>query len=136
VAVDPAEIERELTKLEAIQADLAAIATRDDEGRRADLIALRRQLSDQIALLGRLADDLFGNHVSPELKAEYRSRFSAMRSKTALHQANWPAVRLGQFDDDYRTSATGVRDANRAFVAWMRATLRQLRTAPGGAREP
>jgi len=47
-----------------------------------------------------------------------------MRSAAAMHQANWPAVRLDEADADHRESALAVREANRDFVAWVRQTLR------------
>ena len=50
-----------------------------------------------------------------------------MRSAAALHQANWPAVRLGEDIEQYRASAVGVRQANKEFVAWVRGALDHLR---------
>jgi hypothetical protein len=112
-----------VARLEQVQADLAAISSRDDDRRRHDLIELRRSLSLHIAEVGRIADPHFAD-TAPEIAQTYRSRFSAMRSAAAMHQAEWPAVRLDQADASYRASALAVRDANRAFVAWIRDALR------------
>lgn len=122
---ETAEILRELTALERVQARLATIATRTDDQRRHDLIELRRELSQQIAKVGRVADPIFAS-ADMETAREYRARFSRMRSAAAIHQANWPAVRLGEAADAYRKSALAVREANRDFVAWVREALAAL----------
>lgn len=123
---DRATIERELTRLETVQADLASIASRTDDARRRDLIDLRRQLSAQIAMVGQTADAFFAAHTDEETARTYRAKFSRMRSAAALHQASWPAARLGESAVEYRTSAIGVREANREFIAWARAALAAL----------
>ena len=111
-----------VTALEQVQADLAAISGRTDERRRHDLIDLRRQLSLHIAEVGRVADPWF-SEADAELAQTYRAKFSRMRSAAAMHQANWPAVRLDQADAEYQRSVLAVRDANRDFVAWIRQAL-------------
>lgn len=119
-------LSRELTALEAIQAELASIADRTDDARRHDLIRLRRDLSLRIAEVGKIAEPIFGA-AEAGMAQEYRGKFSRMRSAAALHQANWPAVRLGEDVEQYRASAQGVRQANKEFVAWVRGALDQLR---------
>ena len=126
-----ARIANELDILEKVQTDLATIAMRTDDRRRQDLIELRRQLSQQIAEVGRLAEPVFSSPAGADLAPTYRSLFSKMRSLAAIHQAKWPAVRLGEGDTakEYSQSAVGVREANKAFVAWMRDALVQLEAA-------
>ena len=128
---DFARIANELDILEKVQTDLATIAMRTDDRRRQDLIELRRQLSQQIAEVGRLAEPVFSSPAGADLAPTYRSLFSKMRSLAAIHQAKWPAVRLGEGDTakEYSQSAVGVREANKAFVAWMRDALVQLEAA-------
>jgi hypothetical protein len=120
---DTKEVLRAVTALEQVQAELAAISARTDERRRHDLIDLRRKLSLHIAEVGRIAEPHFAK-ADPEVLQSYRTKFSRMRSAAAMHQANWPAVRLDQADADYQQSVLAVRDANREFVAWVRQTLR------------
>ncbi len=112
-----------VSALEQVQAELAQISSRTDERRRHDLIDLRRKLALHIAEVGRVAEPWFGE-ADAELAQTYRAKFSRMRSAAAIHQANWPAVRLDQADEEYRRSVLAVRDANRDFVAWIRETLR------------
>lgn len=123
---DRATIESELTRLEKVQADLASIASRTDDERKRELIELRRQLSAQIAVVGQSADAFFTTHADEETARTYRAKFSRMRSAAALHQASWPAARLGESVGEYRISAMGVREANREFIAWARAALAAL----------
>ena len=58
-----------------------------------------------------------------DLSQAYRAKFSRMRSAAAIHQANWPAVTLGDDPEKYQQSANGVREANRNFIDWMRGML-------------
>lgn len=116
---------RELDALEAVQVELAAIANRSDDARKHDLIRLRRDLSLQIAKVGEAAEPIFGA-AEHGLSQDYRNRFSRMRSAAAIHQADWPAVRLGEDVERYQASARGVREANKAFVAWVRSALTDL----------
>ncbi|MEO9133159.1 MAG: hypothetical protein ABI240_18380 [Sphingomonas sp.] len=122
---DFALLRKELNSLEAVQAELAGIATRTDDARKHDLIQLRRKLASQIGEVGKVADTALAN-VDVAFKQAYRDHFSRMRSAAALHQANWPAVRLGEDIDNYHISAKGVRQANREFVAWTRGAIDQL----------
>jgi len=116
---------KELTALEAVQAELAGIATRTDDARKHDMIQLRRKLAAQISEVGKVGDTIFAN-VDVAIKQAYRDHFSRMRSAAALHQASWPAVRLGEDINQYHLSAKGVRQANKEFVAWTRDALEQL----------
>lgn len=109
-----------LHDLERVHQDLALIAERTDDARR-DLIARRRELSALMARIGPLAEAAFA--ADPAALRRFRSLFSTMRSAAALHQANWPAVRLNDDRAAYQLSALVVRDANRRFVAWLREAL-------------
>jgi len=120
------QIARELQTLERVHSQLATIATRTDDRRRHDLIELRRQFSQQMAEVGRLAEPLFASVPDPGLQQTYRSHFSRMRSMAAAHQANWPAVRIDESIGQYRRSAQAVTEAHREFIAWMRQALAQI----------
>jgi len=122
---DFASLSRELDALEAVQVALASIAGRTDDARRHDLIRLRRELSLQIARVGTVAEPIFGT-AAPGLNQDYRNKFSRMRSAAALHQADWPAVRLGENVKQYQASALAVREANKLFVTWVRNALADL----------
>jgi transposase len=112
-----AQLHDEVDRLEKVQAELAAIANRTDGARKRELIDLRRMLSEQIARVGELAERFFSQANNAELVKEFRRNSTSMRSKAASHQANWPAIRLDEADEEYQRSARSVRDANRALVA-------------------
>jgi hypothetical protein len=122
---DFARLLKELDALEAVQAELAGIATRTDDARKHDLIKLRRKLAVQIGEVGAVADAIFAN-ADASIKQAYRDRFSEMRSAAARHQTNWPAVRLGEDIEQFHASARGVRQANKEFIAWTRGAIEQL----------
>jgi hypothetical protein len=117
------EVSGELDRLEQVQKDLAAVSSRTDPERARDLIRLRRELSQQIRRMGHVAEGYFEAKGDAQAMQQFRERFSTMRSRAATHQADWPAVRLDEADESYHQSARAVREANRAFVAWMRQVL-------------
>lgn len=119
------QISEALAALARIQMELHGIATRSDEQRKYDLVELRRRLASQIAQIGQMSEPLFQG-AEPAVAQEYRNRFAAMRSASAMHQANWPAVRLGEDTPAYQRSGETAGDAMRAFISWMRATVPHL----------
>ena len=121
-----ADILRELEKLEKLQIELAAIASRSDERRRHDLIDLRRKQAEQHVVLDRVVGPFFAD-ADTAIAREYREAYSRMRSAAAIHQASWPAVSIDEANGAYAQSASGVRDANRHFVAWVRKALQASR---------
>jgi hypothetical protein len=91
------------------------------------MIDLRRRLSAQIAEIGKVSEPLFAAHGGPDILQQFRNTFSRMRSAAAIHQANWPAVRLGEAEAEFERSAATVREANRAFLEWTRSAIVALR---------
>ncbi|MDG2533026.1 hypothetical protein P6144_05165 [Sphingomonas sp. HITSZ_GF] len=121
-----AAVSEALNALERIQTELAAVSSRTDERRKYDLIELRRELAAQIATVGQLVEPLLIALDLPDELQLFREKFSQMRSAAALHQANWPAVRLDEADDTYSLSVRQVRERNRDFVAWMRSAMARI----------
>ncbi|HSX55089.1 MAG TPA: hypothetical protein VLG14_07315 [Sphingomonas sp.] len=120
---DRRELAGALDRLEAIHAEIAAITARTDEGRKRELVEKRRALAMQLGTVAALADGAIMATRDAELVLAYRARLSNLRSKMAMHQADWPAVRLGEGGEAFRASARRMREANRDFIAWMRAAL-------------
>jgi len=121
--IDKRAIAQALDGLEALHAEIAAITARTDENRKRELVEKRRALSTQLGTVAALADGAIMATGDAELTLAYRSRLSNLRSKMAMHQADWPAVRLGEGGEAFRASARRMREANRDFIAWMRAAL-------------
>lgn len=117
------DVLKEVDHLERVQAELAEISRRTDDERLRELIQLRRRLSEQIARVGKIAERYFEESGAPDLVQEFRKHFTNMRSKAATHQASWPAVRLNEADEQYQQSSRAVREANKAFVSWIRRAL-------------
>lgn len=124
---DPGSVEREIGLLEQVQMQMAEISRRADDGRRQDLIDLRRQLAVRIVEVGRIAEPMIVQTGDPLLLKTYREKISRMRFAAAMHQADWPAVTLGDRPEEFLVSAAAVREANREFVAWMRGVLDTMR---------
>lgn len=122
-----ASVQSALDMLERVQGELAGIATRSDDDRKQALIDLRRQLALTIIEVGRVAEPVITTAGDPELLRTFRVKLSRMRSAAAIHQADWPAVRLGEKPNEYSISARAVRDANQQFVTWIRDALAEMR---------
>lgn len=109
---------REIRTLEKIQFDLASVSQRKDNERKLEMVQLRRRLSLQIGIISAEADKGFLTGATGEVAREFRSLLSAMRRAVALHQANWPAVRLDEQNLEYGQSVVAVREANNRFLRW------------------
>jgi len=97
---------------------VAADAARNDPGRKAELVAARRRFGDLVPAISKAIDEEPRLRADPDLAHAFRERFSAMRSKVAIHQAKWPAVLIDTANDEFIASATAVRENNRAFATW------------------
>ena len=121
-----AEILAALDALGDIQAELVDLSMRRDERRRQDLIAQRRALAVHTAKVGERVDALLGDIGDEALMADFRRLFSVLRAKSATHQANWSAVRVGERETEYLTSAREAGAAYRALIDWLRATIADI----------
>jgi hypothetical protein len=125
-----AEVRQHLDALEAVQRRLGAIVTRTDPERAKDLVQGRRDLANQLHQLMADGDALLTAAGDAELKAEFRSRLTRMRSAAAALQAEWPAVRVRDTaGGDYRAAVTAVRASDQACIAWTRQMLDRLEAA-------
>ncbi len=110
------QLREALARFAAAEKAIEAIGTRTDKERKQALVHSRRQLSEQIGVLGPIIDQDTGLAQHPEMHRELGKRFSAMRYGLAHHQASWPAVTI---DDDpiaYRASALNVQE--KALLFW------------------
>lgn len=103
----------------------AALAARKDPTQRPALVEKRRRFAQQVTLINAAMDEDPQLAADPELAQTFRERFSAMRSKIAIHQAKWPAVLLDETDPEFIKSAQEIIDNNRAFAAWAQNVLRK-----------
>lgn len=110
-------------KLRGIQQQLVAISDRTDSDRKLDLVNLRRELSIQIGIVSNVAEKTFLVTATEEDVRQFRTLLSTMRRAVALHQANFPAVKLDEQSIAYDMSVKSVRDANAKFTQWIDAVL-------------
>lgn len=123
---DRQQVLRALDGLEALFGQIGAITARTDEGRKRELVQKRRELSEQLGTVARLAETLITATSDAETVSAYRAHLSKLRSRMAMHQADWPAVKLGEETEAFRASARRMRETNREFISWMRAALDRL----------
>lgn len=121
-----ADARREVAAMHDLRASFGDIAARTDDARRLALIQLRRALSEQMTHIADTCDPLFDHGPAAALVADYRHHLSHLRNAVAMHQANWPAVRI---DDDpvaYRASALVARSTESKFLEWISTVLDAL----------
>lgn len=112
-----------------------AVATatpdRGDEAKRA-LLRDRRLLAEHLGRLGPLIEQDETLATDPETQREMSHLFAAMRYALALHQADWPVVRIDEDPVAYHSSAQHVQVKSAAFWRWCRDRL-DLDDAPAVA---
>lgn len=115
----PTDLSDAIDRLRQIQAQMTSISDRTDEGRKMDLVNLRRSLAVQIGKVSDVAEQTFLSSADSEISRQFRALLSTMRRATALHQANFPAVMLDEQSAAYDLSVRSVRDANAKFMQWV-----------------
>jgi hypothetical protein len=118
-----AQLRDALGQYRRVEDDVAAVRDRSDAERKLALVNSRRQLSEQIGQLGPVIEtdaDLASN---PDKQKEISRLFAAMRYSLALHQANWPAVKIDEDPAAYRESSLGVKAKSDAFWSWWHTNL-------------
>lgn len=118
------ELSDAIAKLGQIQSQLVAISDRTDDQRRFDLVNLRRELALQIGIVSGAAEKSFLITASTEDARQFRTLLSEMRRAVALHQANFPAVKLDEQGAGYDMSVKSVREANSKFMQWIKENIK------------
>lgn len=112
-----------LDAIDRYEADLRTSASlrAGSEDRRREAVQLRRAMANRIAEIGMLGQGCFADF---DLHAAFKLEFKSMRTTMADHQASWPIVCIAPEDAAYKASVTGVREANRRLIAWVRNAVR------------
>jgi tellurite resistance protein len=76
-------------------------------------------LAQQVGAVTIAAEAVLSARDDRVLANEFRKILSAMRQSVALHQAEFPAVKLDEKSAKYHQSITAVRDTNAAFVQFI-----------------
>jgi len=95
----------------------SASPDRGDEAKRA-LVRDRRLLAEHLGLLGPLIEQDEALATDAETQREMSRTFAAMRYALALHQADWPVVRIDDDPAAYHVSAQRVRIKSAVFWRW------------------
>ncbi|RZM33076.1 MAG: hypothetical protein EOP67_24300 [Sphingomonas sp.] len=112
----------EVTNFDKLLSELKTVRSLQGHEQGKALVALRRRLPIQLAEIASIVRPLLEPH-DIEGKNQFRCLHSSLLSKLALHQANWPAVRVVSFTDNgvdgYNRSSQMVDEAAAALVQWM-----------------
>jgi hypothetical protein len=107
-----------LGNFRVVEDDVAAIGVRSDEARKQALVRSRRELSERIGELAPAIEADADLAAQPEKHKEVGRLFAAMRYSLAVHQADWPAVKIDEDPAAYRHSALNVQEKSKAFWGW------------------
>ena len=116
-----------LAELERILTSMAEMSKRTDDAWKKEFIDMRRQLQLQLTSVASAADQCAQIRSNPEAAAKLREGWTKMRSALALHQANWPAVKIDRADPAYVDSVTKTRATNWGFVELARQVIADVR---------
>ena len=116
-----------LTELERVLSRMADMSKRADDGWKKDFIEMRRQLQMQLTTVTNAANACEKINIDSVASAKLRDGWTRMRSALALHQANWPAVKIDRNDPDYQESVSKTRATNWAFVELARQIITEVR---------
>lgn len=116
-----------LADLERILTAMADTSRRTDPNWKREFIEMRRQLQLKLTAVATAADRCEKIKIDTKAAAELREGWTRMRSALALHQANWPAVRIDRADPGYVDSVRKTRATNGAFVELARKIIIQVR---------
>ncbi len=118
-----ATLREALERYRAIEKDIVSIGTNGDPDRKLALVRARRSLAEQIGVIGTIIEEDVGLAHHPDLQKELGRLFAAMRYSLALHQANWPVVKIDEDPAAYLASARDTQHKSDLFWTWCRANL-------------
>ena len=112
---------------------MAEMSKRTDPAWKREFIDMRRQLQLQLTAVVTAADQCGEIKRQPEAATKLREGWTRMRSSLALHQANWPAVRIDREHPGYIDSVSKTRATNWAFVELARQVIAEVKAQRGPA---
>jgi hypothetical protein len=114
-----AELEGALRSFATAERDIVAAGQRKDGDNAMELVRLRRDLVLQFAKLGNALEQDPHLKANPDKMTEGTRLFAAFRSANSINQANWPAIRVRDEREAYRSASLPVVERSRAFWAWV-----------------
>jgi hypothetical protein len=129
----PAELSPALRDALNVYADLErqaiTLGKRTDPDRKIHLVRLRRQLAEQIGVVGLAIARDSALARTPDLQQEMNRLFTTFRYALGQHQANWPAVKIDEDREGYARSAQATYAKSDLFWAWCQSNLGLRRAA-------
>lgn len=123
-------LRRTLAQWNDTRVTLARLPHDPDGAWRLAIVQKRRALQQQIGAITAAMGDL-GPAVSGLAEYEaFRSALSVVRTKIAMHQAEWPAVSIQPGNQSYILSVKGLRAANEMFARSAEQLLVRLTASP------
>lgn len=118
---ETARIARAIDELERLENLFWELCHSKDGDWKRRYLELRREFQSHVGLLSGLEETWPG--LTPDQRRDYRNAFGAFRSAVALHQADWPVVKIAENDRAFDISFGHVKTASRDFRDLVRAML-------------
>lgn len=114
-----AELEDALRSFATAERDIVSAGQLKDGDNAMELVRVRRDLVLQFAKVGNALEQDPHLKAYPDKLTEGTRLFAAFRSANSINQANWPAIRVRDEREAYRSASQPVIERSRAFWAWV-----------------
>lgn len=114
-----AELEDALRSFAIAERDIVSAGQLKDGDNAMELVRVRRDLVLQFAKVGNALEQDPHLKANPDKLTEGTRLFAAFRSANSINQANWPAIRVRDEREAYRSASQPVVERSRAFWAWV-----------------
>lgn len=106
-----------------VESDIVAAGRQAEGDIAAELVRARRELVLEFAKLGQALDQDEHLKANPDKMTDVKRLFSAFRSANSINQADWPAIRVRDERESYRTASLPVVERSSAFWGWIEREL-------------
>jgi hypothetical protein len=114
-----AELEDALRSFAIAERDIVSAGQLKNGDNAMELVRVRRDLVLQFAKVGNALEQDPHLKAHPDKLTEGTRLFAAFRSANSINQANWPAIRVRDEREAYRSASQPVIERSRAFWAWV-----------------
>lgn len=113
------ELTEALRSFARVERDIVALGQGRNGDNASELVRVRRELVLEFARLGQALEKDPYLQANPAKLTDATRLFAAFRSQNSINQANWPAIRVRDNQEDYKIASQPVGEKSRAFWGWI-----------------
>lgn len=108
-----------LRSFATVEREIVSLGERTDASNAQDFVRLRRDLVLEFAKLSAALESDPHLIAHPDKLSQATRLFAAFRTANSINQADWPAIRVRDNVESYRTAAQPVGERSHAFWSWI-----------------